>query len=170
MTAEEARRASETRAITAFLEAIGIPVEARTLDPQTFLPGVTIEAGRVLYDPARLRWPGDLLHEAGHLAVMPAAARASLAGAVDVEAAPHAGEAEATAWAFAAVKAIGLPMEALFHEGGYHGKSGRLAFTYASGCYPGAAGLVAAGMALAVREAAAAGLPPYPAMLRWLRD
>jgi hypothetical protein len=156
--------------IAAFLESVGIPVEEGTLAAATFLPGVTIEAGRIVYDPARLQWPGDLLHEAGHVAVTPAAMRARLSGAVEAEAVPHAGEPEATAWAYAAIRALGLDPAVLFHAGGYRGKSEALIRTYAYGSYPGLAGLAAAGMALGPREAAARGLPAYPAMLRWLRD
>lgn len=157
-------------AIAAFLESVGIPVEERALAAATFLPGVTIEAGRIVYDPARLQWPGDLLHEAGHLAVTPAAMRPQLSGAVEAEPAPHAGEPEATAWAYAAIRALGLDPAVLFHAGGYRGKSAALIRTYGFGSYPGLAGLAAVGMALGPREAAARGVPAYPAMLRWLRD
>jgi len=163
------RRALE--AITQFLDSIGIAPRARDLGDATFLPGLDIEGGVLLVDRARLTWPGDLLHEAGHIAVTPAKLRPRLSGAIEIDpAVQHADEPVATAWAYAAVMAIGLPAPVLFHVGGYHGKSAGLAFTYASGCYPGIAGLVAAGMALGPAEAAARGVKPYPAMLRWLRE
>ena len=161
---------TQARRIAAFLVSIGIPVEARDLDTPTLLPGVTIESGRVLYDPARLEWPGDLLHEAGHVAVTPATLRPALAGEVDVELAAHAGEAEATAWAYAAIVALGLDPAVLFHAGGYRGRSEGLVRTYSLGCYPGLAGLVAAGMALPPRAMPDGGPAGYPAMLRWLRE
>jgi len=158
-------------AIVAFLESIGMAVEARSLGPDTFLPGVTIEQGAVLYDPERLEWPGDLLHEAGHIAVAPPHLRPSLSDRIPPELlGPHAGEPEATAWAFAATVAIGLPVEVLFHGGGYHGRSAGLAFTYSHGVYPGLAGLAACGMALGPAHAAQAGASPFPAMVRWLRE
>ena len=84
--------------------------------------------------------------------------------------APHAGEPEATAWAFAAITALGLHPSVLFHSGGYQGKSEGLILTFTSGGYPGAAGLIAAGMALATSQATARGARPYPSMLRWLRE
>jgi hypothetical protein len=56
--------------IVAFLTGIGLHVEQATVPDDTFLPGIQIDSGRLLYDETRLRYPGDLLHEAGHLAVM----------------------------------------------------------------------------------------------------
>jgi hypothetical protein len=163
------RRALE--AIVQFLDSIGIAARDRDLGDATFLPGLDIDRGVLLIDRARLEWTGDLLHEAGHIAVTPAALRPQLCGAIEADpAVEHADEPVATAWAYAALTAIGLPAQLLFHAGGYHGKSAGLAFTYASGCYPGIAGLVATGMAIGPAEAAARGVKPYPAMLRWLRE
>lgn len=160
-----------TAEITGFLASIGIPPEARRLESVTLLPGVTIERGVLIYDPSLLEWPGDLLHEAGHIAVTPPALRPLLTDTIPPELlAPHAGEPEATAWAFAAITAIGLHPSVLFHAGGYHGNSEGLVLTYTSGCYPGMAGLMAAGMALSASQAADAGARPYPFMLRWLRE
>ncbi len=153
-----------------FLAAIGLPSRSRSLAGPTLLPGVTIDRGVLVHDPARLAWPGDLLHEAGHIAMTPGANRPGLSGALeDDPAVAHAGEPEVTAWAFAAVTAIGLDPAILFHAGGYHGQSESLVRTYSLGVYPGLAGLVAAGMALTPAQAAAAGEPAYPAMRRWLR-
>ena len=53
----------------AFLAEIGIPVSETTLSQSTFVPGILIDQGRLLVDPAKLLYPGDLLHEAGHIAV-----------------------------------------------------------------------------------------------------
>jgi hypothetical protein len=36
--------------------------------------------GGLVYDWERLTWPGDLLHEAGHIAVIPAALRPTIGG------------------------------------------------------------------------------------------
>ena len=161
----------DVQTITTFLASIGIPLEARRLDSPTLLPGVTIEHGTLLYDSSLLTWPGDLLHEAGHIAVTPASQRRLLSDTIPPELlAPHAGEPEATAWAFAAITALGLHSSVLFHSGGYQGKSEGLILTFTSGGYPGAAGLVAAGMALSPSQAAARGARPYPSMLRWLRE
>jgi hypothetical protein len=154
--------------IVDFLTSIGISARSGTLPADSFLPGLRIVDGGLIYDPAALRWPGDLLHEAGHIATAPAALRGSLNDALtDAPALAHGGEADATAWAFAALVHLRLPLELLFHEGGYHGNSAGLIRTYSLGVYPGVHGLVQAGMALAVADA---GIPAYPHMIRWLRE
>ena len=136
----------------------------------SLLPGVAIERGELILDRARNTWPGDLLHEAGHLAVLPFAVRRTVSGNLpDTVLAEYAGEPEATAWAYPALREIGLPPEVLFHEGGYGGKAAGLLFTYGAGVYPGAAGLSAAGMAAAPKETSSGRAKAYPAMLRWLR-
>lgn len=157
--------------IVAFLRETGLDVREGEVAGDAFLPGVEVIAGRIVYDPARLAWPGDLLHEAGHIAITPAARRAELPGLLEglpVDA--HGGEVDATAWAYAACVALGLAPDVLFHAGGYRGHGQDLAMMYALGVYPGAAGLARAGLAHVGQEAAAQGLPCYPRMIRWLRD
>jgi len=62
-----------------------------------------------------------------------------------------------------------LPLTLLFHDGGYRGNSAGLIATFSMGVYPGCHGLVRAGMTLTGDAAAAAGVAPYPHMIRWLR-
>ncbi|NCT83088.1 MAG: hypothetical protein GXC94_08105 [Comamonadaceae bacterium] len=148
-----------------FLTGIGLDVREGEVPADSFLPGLRLVAGTLVVDRAALRWPGDLLHEAGHVATTPAALRATLDDRLaDDPTVAHRGEAEASAWAWAALTRLGLPAELLFHAGGYHGHAAGLALTYAMGVYPGAAGLASAGM---TRLGGADG---YPRMLRWLRD
>lgn len=157
--------------VLAFLRAIGLRVDEETLQTPGFLPGVAVRDGGLVVDRAALQWPGDLLHEAGHLAVMPAALRPRQSGALhDCEHVPHAGEAEATAWAYAAACAVGLSARELFHAGGYHGHGEGLAMTYACGVYPGLHGLMQAGMAHGIAQAQTLGVAAYPRMRRWLRE
>lgn len=157
--------------IVAFLRGIGLSVHEGDVPDQAFLPGLRIAAGGIVFDRSKLQWPGDLLHEAGHLAMTPLAHRAALCDDLaDQEIHEHAGEAEATAWAYAACVSLGLPPAVLFHPGGYHGQSDALILTYGAGVYPGARGLAEAGMALVGESARSQGLPPYPHMQRWLRD
>ncbi len=156
--------------IVDFLSTIGIPVQTGELPGETFLPAIRITGGGLLYDAQRLRWPGDLLHEAGHIAITPAAQRAGLNDALaGQDAAPHAGEVEAIAWSWAALVHLGLPPELLFHPEGYKGQSAGLMLTYTMGIYPGAAGLARAGMTSADMVAAGERVAQYPAMHRWLR-
>ncbi|HEX8722923.1 MAG TPA: hypothetical protein VF736_20055 [Pyrinomonadaceae bacterium] len=160
-----------TNRIAGFLNSIGIEVIPARLGDECFLPGIRVERGRLLVDESRLTYPGDLLHEAGHLAVAPAWVRASLGGEVVIPGADmNAVEAHATAWAYAAVTHIGLDPAVLFHAGGYDGKSQGLLFTFGVGVYPGAYGLQQAGMTASPAEARELGVAPYPHMLKWLRD
>lgn len=157
--------------IVSFLGDIGIPVIEGSVSTDSFLPGLCIVNGTIVYDADTLRWPGDLLHEAGHIATMPSAMRQLLNDALQESiAAPHAGEVEATAWAYAAIVHLGLSPSLLFHPHGYDGRSSSLIMTYTHGVYPGCFGLAQAGMTLLGAEAVLAGVPPYPHMTRWLRD
>ena len=104
-----------------FVRSIGIPVELKSLEAETFLPGLDIRHGTVLIDPDRLLYPGDILHEAGHIAVASSEERSypSLT--------PTAGDEIATlAWSWAAVVHLDLPPEVLFHPAGYKGGSAAL--------------------------------------------
>lgn len=160
-----------TQTIVDFLKSIGISVQEGKVAADSFLPGLCIANGSLVYDNAALRWPGDLLHEAGHIATAPASIRSLLSDSLDDSPpAPHAGEVEATAWAYAALVHLGLEPSILFHPDGYHGKSARLISTYALGVHPGSFGLAQAGMTLLGVEASLAATPAYPHMIQWLRD
>ena len=168
---EQEERAALARRIMAFLREVGLDVaEDELAGGNSFLPGVRIARGGLRVDLARLRWPGDLLHEAGHLAVVPAALRAGMDDALaELPSVPHGGEIEATAWAWAALQHLRLPSDVLFHDGGYHGHSPGLRMTFELGVYPGAAGLVSAGLAESPAQAASSGVAPYPHLQAWLR-
>lgn len=156
--------------ILGFLADIGIRARPGTLPPDTFLPAVRIDHGALVFDPQRLRWPGDLLHEAGHIAVTPPALRDGLNDALDgAGSPPHGGEVEAIAWSWAAAMHLGLAPEELFHPEGYKGQSAGLLLSFSLGVCPGAYGLAQAGMTAVGAAAAAAGITPYPAMRCWLR-
>jgi hypothetical protein len=157
--------------IVAFLARIGLPIAEETLAADTFLPGITLRAGGLVVDPDKLMWPGDLLHEAGHLAVLPAALRSKAHDDAPNHAEfAFAGELEAMAWAYAAAMELALPIEVLIHEGGYHGKARDLLQMYTFGVYPGLRGLCENGMTAAVGFTPNCGSTQYPRMLRWLRD
>ena len=158
-------------AIFAFLVRIGLPVTEETLAADTFLPGISLRAGSLIADPDTLLWPGDLLHEAGHLAVLPAALRNDAHDdAPNYAEVAFAGELEAMAWAYAAAVDLALPMEVLIHDGGYRGKARDLLQMYTYGVYPGLRGLCESGMTAAHGFTPDCGPVQYPRMLRWLRD
>ncbi len=158
-------------AILAFLDDIRLPTSEGVVPPDSVLPGIRVVHGTLVYDRATLRWPGDLLHEAGHIAVTPSALRSVLDDALESSGeAPHAGEVEATAWAYAATVHLQLRPDVLFHDGGYRGHAAGLIMSFSCGVYPGAFGLAQAGMTLIGVDAQLAGVLPYPRMTRWLRE
>ena len=149
-----------------FLKAAGIPFEYEDLQEPTFLPGMTIRNGVILLDSARLLYPGDILHEAGHLSLLPAADRASANAPLD----PGPGlEMAAIAWSYAAAVHLNMPLDVLFHPHGYKGDSAALIENFSAGRYIGVPVLEWAGLTLTGDRAKQAGVPPYPHMQRWLR-
>jgi hypothetical protein len=68
--AERAFNEPLTLTIVNFLIHIGLEVRSSEIGERTFLPGIMIERGTLRIDKAKLKYPGDLLHEAGHLALM----------------------------------------------------------------------------------------------------
>src|SRR5436190_7543690 len=89
--------------ILSFLREVGIVVTRRPIDDGTFLPGIDVVEGTLIIDELRLLYLGDLLHEAGHLAVTPAPFRNQLSGKVE---SPYENadviEAAAICWSYAA--------------------------------------------------------------------
>lgn len=160
-----------TIGIVDFLTEIGIEVVPALLEHEPFLPGIHVENGKLLVEESKLTYPGDLLHEAGHLAVASGEVRARLGGEIIIPGADmNAVEVQVTAWAYAAIIHLGLDPRILFHAGGYKGKSEGLLFTYGMGVYPGAYGLQLAGMTATGDLARRMGVAPYPHMLKWVRD
>ncbi len=159
------------RPIFDFIVRVGIDINEAPLPADTFLPGIEIRSGGIAVDAEKLVWPGDLLHEAGHLAVLPAGLRHEAnddqPNATEVE---YAGEIEAMAWAWAAAAELGLPADVLVHAGGYNGRAGDLLQMYAFGVYPGLKGLCDTGMTASPGFTRDCGPVHYPRMLRWLRD
>src|SRR5882757_4897405 len=66
-----------TERLAEFVRGLGIDVRAAALPQKTFLPGLDIQHGAIVVDEQRLAHPGDILHEAGHIAVSEPAARAA---------------------------------------------------------------------------------------------
>src|SRR5262245_35889645 len=101
-----------------FLQGIGLSVRTGAVSGRSFLPGIAIEGGVLVIDQDRLRYPGDLLHEAGHLALLPPGARRE----IFVDLGPDGGfEMGAIAWSYAAALHLGIDPAIIFHENGYRG-------------------------------------------------
>lgn len=154
--------------IVAFLRGIGVPVVRRPVGADAALPGVTLERGVLVVDPAGPTHAGDLLHEAGHLALLSPSERAEAAGRLG-ERWGNEMEAGAICWSVAAAWHLGIDPRFVLHEDGYQGAGARIAATFEAGVYPGLPTLVDAGLTHAP-STATAGAPSYPAMVRWLRS
>jgi hypothetical protein len=155
-----------TEIIIAFLREIGLPVQAGVIAGDSVLPGIQVRSGVLIYDPATLKYPGDLLHEAGHLAVKSAADRQR---ASDDLGADPAEEMMAIAWSYAAALHLKFPPEVVFHPAGYQGGSRSLLDNFAAGRYLAVPMLQWLGLTLDEQQARAIGAAPYPRMKVWLR-
>ncbi len=184
------RMSSHLEAAVAFLCSIGLTVR---IEPGAtgFLKGIRIEKGVLLIDPkAKV---SEVLHEAGHIALLPPEFRAKVCDNVDdavkamfeacramLDANPdselaralvQSGESEATAWAWAAGKAIGLPDKLIIADADYNGDGRMERVRLATNAHFGINGLQH-GAWCAVRDnvvARARGLPVYPKLARWLQ-
>lgn len=152
--------------IVDWLRQIGLTVRLAPLGQETFLPGLSLEPGGLIVDPERLLYPGDLLHEAGHLAVMLPAARATACASAGSD---MGDEIAAQTWSYAAAVHLGLAAEIVFHPTGYRGAAASLIEVYRNG-NAGVPLLQWMGLTLDAKRAAAENTLPYPKMIRWLRE
>lgn len=147
-----------------FVRSVGIDVVACEIDWKTQFPGLDIRSGAVLVDESRLIHPGNILHEAGHIAVHDPATRPN------PKFSPKKGEElSALAWSYAAVKHLGLAPELIFYPGSYTGWADALLENFAEERYIGVPLMHRYGMTCEPRMAKERGVKPYPHMLRWLR-
>lgn len=162
---------SELRSILAFLDEIGVPVVERDLGEETFLPGLALGPDCIYADYPRLKYPGDLLHEAGHLCVTTGDQRRKI-GTEELEQPwPTDGEEiAAVLWSYAAALHIGIEPEVVFHPHGYKNESEWIVRNFREGNYIGLPFLEWAGLALGPQRAQAAGTKPFPHMINWKRN
>lgn len=66
-----------------FLGSIGIEMRPGTIDVPTLFPGCLISRGAIVVDESLLVAPGDVPHEAAHIALAPPERRATDFGYVD---------------------------------------------------------------------------------------
>jgi hypothetical protein len=152
-----------TERLAVFVRSIGIEVRATTLPETTFLPGIDICNGAILVDEARLTYPGDILHEAGHLAVTDPAVRNA------PTLSPEAGDEMATiAWSWAALRHLDIDPAIVFHAA-FKGGGASIIENFSAGRYFGVPVLQFYGMSCEPHRAAANGMLPFPHLERWLR-
>lgn len=156
---------SLTRRLIGFIEGIGIAVRTGPVAEDSFMPGLTVRDGGIVYDPDRLAYPGDLLHEAGHIAVTDPAIRPTL----EQVSGDPAEEMAAIAWSYAALRAIDIDPAIVFHDDGYRGGGSSIAENFGNGQYFGVPMLEWFGMAASAQVAASTGAARFPQMRRWLR-
>ena len=107
-----------------FFDEISIPYNFTKIETETFLLGIQIKNGSLQIDLEKLKYPGDLLHEAGHIAVTKSEERKVLSDNVIENNTEKAGDEMAVLlWSYAAAKKIGLAPEIVFHEDGYKGEA-----------------------------------------------
>lgn len=163
---------SVTDRIIEFIKSIGIPVEFGEITPEKqFLPGMCIHNGGLLIDMNSLKYPGDLLHEAGHIAVMTPAKRATINGTAGSDSDEDIGEEMmAIAWSYAAARHLQLDLKILFHPDGYKGDSDNIISNFSQGHYFGVPMLEWIGLTYDAKNAIEKNAEPYPHMNKWVRE
>jgi hypothetical protein len=150
-----------TSKIAVFLMEIGLEIRPEKLDTSTFLPGIEIKNGTLLVDEDKLKYPGDLLHEAGHLAVMEPELRKQATGDLEPgdDMKQNSLELAAIAWSYAAAVNLGIDLKEVFHDEGYRGSADAYIDNFQNGRYVGVPLLQWKAL---TTEAA------FPAMTRWI--
>ncbi|KGJ99478.1 hypothetical protein [Pseudoalteromonas sp. ND6B] len=164
------KQLTEVENILAFLTDIGINHRYETLNEKTFLPGLKLEKGVLLLDFVNGFYPGDILHEAGHIAVCEPIFRPLLDAdfykngllAGREKQTMHAEEMAATAWAVAAATHLSLPLSIIFHDDSYKGANNSLKHAFENG----------KGFGFPLLQAWQMTCPNkgYPVMVKWIRD
>lgn len=162
---------SELQKIICFLEDIKLKTIEKELSNDTFLPGLELGPDCLFIDYSKLQYPGDILHEAGHLAVTQACERKHIGTeSMDKNWPSQGDEIGAMLWSYAAANYLELPLEVVFHPNGYKGNSEWLIENYTQRNFIGLPLLEWAGLALSDERAEKENLQAFPVMQKWLRD
>lgn len=169
-----------------FLNRIGLRVSVEP-GANGFIPHVAVVDGGLHVD--RAAPASGLLHEAGHLALVPTQFRHYLSGDLDAgvkrifseldslnlgpdskleRAMLQASDPEATAWAWAAGKAIGIPERMIIQDFEYSGSGGFIRSALAANSYVGINGMSHAGFCIP-RKRPNQVEPVYPELAFWLQ-
>ncbi|MCB0695938.1 MAG: hypothetical protein KDC07_01155 [Chitinophagaceae bacterium] len=157
--------------ITEFINSIGISCKPSSVKRDSFLPGVDIINGGIVYDADQLLSPGDLLHEAGHIAVLKEQDRKDVTSPeVSGDLDPGGAELSAIAWSWAALKHLDIDPEVVFHDQGYKGDADNIIDNFRREHYFGVSMLQWFGMTNERQHDGTGGDILYPAMQYWLRQ
>ncbi len=154
--------------IVEFLRSLGFAVDFAPVPDAPGLPGIAVDRGKVFVDREQMVGVGDLLHEAGHLAVMSPKRRCAASGRFN---SGMAEEMMAQAWSYAAARHLGLDPALVFHEHGYGSGGGAwLVEAFANGGTPGVPGLC--WLNLTSHKCGGQEIPGslYPAMIAWINE
>ncbi len=163
--------AANFKACVDFLQHIGMTVNFGTIEGDSFLPGLSIDSGCIIIDQDKLIYPGDILHEAGHIAVVPSEERATLnAESIGNRPNREAEEMMAIAWSYAACMHLEIDPYFALHEGGYKGGGNFIADNFKEKKYFGLPMLQWVGMTYDEKRAAELQAEAYPHMIKWMRD
>lgn len=163
----------------AFMNHIGIPAKKGPVPRTSFLPNICIKKGGIVYNEKVD--VADILHEVGHIAIMPSKYRGLCSGDMDRSIAKifnlaekdgdfeigspmyygliQASEAEATAWAYAVGKHLEIPDEEIILDDHYNKTGAEQRTMLSLKCHFGIHGLRAGGMIESVKT--------YPKLIRW---
>lgn len=147
--------------ILRFLRSINIEVIETALPEDTFLPGLSLKGSSILMDKDQLKYPGDLLHEAGHIATTEETMRPLIGSEKMPDNWPEdGGEIAAILWSYAAARHLNLGLEVVFHPNGYKNDSEWLIEQFSNKNYLGLPLLEWMGLCSAEE---------FPVMRKWLR-
>ena len=150
-----------SKRIINFLNEIGINIIKTDLEKDTFLPGLQLKGQTILVDDKKMMYPGDLLHEAGHIAVTQEKLRPLIGTkAIGVDWPSQGDEIVAILWSYAALHHLELDPKVVFHPEGYKNASPWFIEQFANGIYMGLPLLDWMGICEANE---------FPKMKRWLR-
>jgi hypothetical protein len=149
-----------------FLNAIGIQTLFREIEPGSFLPGLSIENGTIVVDVQQLQHPGDILHEAGHIAVVPAKDRSRLtASSIINRQNREAEEMMAIAWSYAVCIYLEIDPYFVFHAEGYRNGSDYIVESCGDNTYFGSSMLQEIGLTAGESKNSF-----FPNLKQWLRN
>ncbi|QPB82193.1 hypothetical protein CWC22_003870 [Pseudoalteromonas rubra] len=160
----------DTQIICNFLSDINLPHALCPVEGKMFLPGLQIVHGVLHIDIEQLVCPGDILHEAGHIAVCEPIFRPQLHEDVyknglkngREKQAMEGEEMAATAWSVAAIWHLGLPIDLVFPENSYQGMNQALKENFEKGGIFGDPLLTAWDMTCPDKG--------FPTMTSWIRE
>lgn len=151
-----------------FITEIGLTVTFATKEEPGFLPGVGIKNGGISIDLDQLLYPGDILHEAGHLATLPEHIRRDLNGQLPDTDLHRGAELMTMAWSYAAALYLKIPASIVFHEHGYKGAAENLIANFEQGNIIGLPMLQYHEMTYDEKRAEQLNVQPFPHMVNWL--